>query len=164
MRVLIDLARGPYILWMDDDSYMLPGWDDALHAFLRLHEPFDCAGWTHSWRRTDEYREFLKQRPWYIGSGPGDAATDDQQISYATGGLFLARTAFLREHEFPDRRMIKKLDDVLLGDLIIQHNGRRIAFSDDLMQFLRINDGERRGTGEGPEGWIVDAAPRESGG
>ena len=33
--VLIEIATTPYVLWMDDDSHVLPDWDRELLRFLR---------------------------------------------------------------------------------------------------------------------------------
>ena len=49
-------------------------------------------------------------RPWYVG-----AEREREPVWFATGGLFVARVAWLREHDFPDRAMVKKQDDILLG-------------------------------------------------
>jgi hypothetical protein len=148
MRLLVDLSRAPYVLWMDDDSHLLPGWASPFLEFLGKQKPFDCAGHIFYWHKDDYYRGFLTRRPWYLDEDsylePSDHA---QRTWFATGGLFLARAQYLRQHNFPDRRMIKGQDDILLGDLISQQHGRLVGFSDEIMQHVRISDGERRGTG-----------------
>jgi len=55
--------------------------------------------------------------------------------------------------------MIKREDDVLLGDLICQQNGVLRDFDTDreLMDRIRISDGPRRGVGEGNDGWLFTA-------
>ena len=63
------------------------------------------------------------------------------------GGLFLARTAFLRRHDFPDRGMTKALDDVLLGELVQQVGGRVAYLPAELQSVARVSDGHRRGEG-----------------
>lgn len=155
MRVLVELARGEYVLWLDDDSHLAPGWDGRLVEFLDSHAPFDVAGHVFYWHKNDDYRRFLRQRPWYRGDDayldPGD---HQQRTWFATGGLFVARTEFLRQHDFPDRGMVKKQDDVLLGDLISQQHGKLIGFSNEFMECVAISDGDRRGEGEGDDGWV----------
>ena len=104
--------------------------------------------------RPDEYKGFLKQRPWWRSE---EAYPNDdwrKRSWFATGGLWLARTAFLRQHNFPDRGMVKKMDDLLLGDLTAQQGGRLFDFGHhEIMKFVRISDGNRRGSGEGSDGW-----------
>ncbi len=149
MRLLIDLAAHPYVLWIDDDSHVLPGWAELLQEFISRCAPFDCAGHIFYWHKDDEYRAFLRQRPWYLGENAYLKIPDHQQRTwFATGGFFLARTEFLRKHDFPDRGMLKRHDDILLGDLISQHNGRLIPFDEKIMEVVRISDGDRRGIGE----------------
>ena len=149
MRLLIDMAAGPYVLWMDDDSHVLEGWAERLLKFMETRGPFDCAGHVFYWHKNDEYRVFLRQRPWYISEQAYLHGQDHQERTwFATGGFFIARTEFLRTHDFPDRRMIKHRDDIVLGDLISQHHGRLIPFDGAIMERVRISDGNRRGTGE----------------
>lgn len=155
MRVLLELARGEYVLWLDDDSHVATSWDSRLAAFLDAHAPFDVAGHIFYWHKNDEYRRFLRQRPWYRAENAYLDPSDHQRRTwFATGGLFVARAEFLRQHDFPDRGMVKKADDVLLGDLVSQQHGKLIAFSRDMMDCIHISDGQRRGGGEDADGWL----------
>ncbi|MEM7393175.1 MAG: hypothetical protein AAF492_12590, partial [Verrucomicrobiota bacterium] len=79
---------------------------------------------------------------------------DENRVWFATGGLLAFRTRFLTYHGFPDAGMVKKADDILLGDLCEQHGGKLSEFPKPLMNALRISDGDRRGSGEGDDGWI----------
>jgi hypothetical protein len=154
MRLLIERTRTDHLMWMDDDSHVLPGWERAVRDVLRAHSPFDVAGHVYWCERSDEYQSFLRQRPWWRGA---DAYPNDdwrQRVWFATGGLWLARTSFLRLHDYPDRGMVKKQDDLLLGDMVGQQNGRLFDFGHHhVMRYVRISDGRRRGSGEGREGW-----------
>lgn len=154
MRVLLEMARGKYSLWMDDDSHVAPGWDSRFVKFIEAQDEFDCAGHVFYCHKQDEYRQFLRQRPWYRSEDSYLVPEHQQRTWFATGGLFLARTEFLREHGFPDRGMIKKQDDLLLGDLISQQHGKLIGFSGEIMECVSISDGQRRGEGEGSDGWL----------
>lgn len=161
MRLLLDLARAPYALWLDDDSHVFAGWDTAVREQLATDAPFDCAGHLHFTLKTEEYREFLRQRPWFRGDDAYlDPADHGKRTIFPIGSFFLARTEFLRQHNFPDREMVKKLDDVLLGDLISQQHGRLIFLSPAVRARMRASDGDRRGEGEGPDGWILRPAVR----
>ena len=153
MRVLLELCETEYVVWLDDDSHVLPGWDVELMRFIEEQGPLDVAG--HVFfiaKRSAEYVEFLRGRPWYVG-----AEREREPVWFATGGLFVARAAWLREHDFPDRAMVKKQDDILLGDLIMQQGGVLRDFGRDreVMDRIRISDGQRRGFGEGADGWRV---------
>jgi hypothetical protein len=154
MRLMVERTETEYLMWMDDDSHVLPGWDRTLRGLLQAHAPFDVAGHVFYCYRSDDYKSFLCGRPWWRGA---EAYPNDDwrnRVWFATGGLWLARTAFLRHHGFPDRGMVKKQDDLLLGDLIGQQGGKLFDFGHhEIMQFARISDGHRRGVGEGRDGW-----------
>jgi hypothetical protein len=155
MRVLLEMCETEYALWMDDDSHVLPGWDEYLLRFIEANRPFDAAGHMYySCERSAESRRFLRARPWYTSP-----ALEREPVTFPTGGLFLARVDWLRKHQFPDRAMIKREDDILLGDLICQQGGvlRDFASDRDLMDRIRISDGPRRGSGEGDDGWVFTA-------
>jgi hypothetical protein len=153
MRVLLEFATTPYVLWMDDDSHVLPGWDTELLRFIRASHPFDVAG--HVFfisNHSPPLRDFLRKRPWFVSE-----ERVSEPIWFATGGFFVASAAFLRIHHFPDRAMIKRADDVLLGDLLQQQKGVLRDFGKDraIMDRIRISDGNRRGAGEGADGWLA---------
>jgi hypothetical protein len=72
----------------------------------------------------------------------------------------LARTQYLLAHNYPDRAMAKKLDDVLLGDMLWQTGGRFAKFSDALKALALCAATARRGTGEDETGWrMLDDIP-----
>ena len=155
MRVLLELCETEYALWMDDDSHVLPGWDEHIIRFIQANRPFDAAGHIfYLTERPPESKQFLRLRPWYKSP-----ELEREPTLFPTGGLFLARVDWLRKHDFPDRAMIKREDDVLLGDLICQQNGVLRDFDTDreLMDRIRISDGPRRGVGEGNDGWLFTA-------
>jgi len=160
MRVLLQLSETPYILWMDDDSHVLPGWDDEIARFVRDRHPFDVGGHVfYISGRSEEHCAFLRRRPWYVSP-----ERESERIWFATGGLFLARREFLQTHDFPDRAMIKRADDVLLGELCQQQQAVLADFGGrrEIMDRIRISDGNRRGEGEDAAGWREDlSAPRD---
>ncbi len=154
MRLLIDRTETEYLMWMDDDSHLLLGWDGAIRSVLLKHGPFDVAGHVFFSGRSAEYQSFLEKRRWWRGAQAYPNDDWRKRVWFATGGLWLARTAFLRQHEFPDRGMVKRQDDLLLGDLLGQQGGRLFDFGHhEIMKYIRISDGHRRGSGEGSDGW-----------
>jgi hypothetical protein len=152
MRVLLECCQTPYLLWLDDDSHVLPGWDGEILRYITENHPFDIAGHVfYINHRSEEYKTFLRKRPWYVSS-----EREQIPIWFATGGLFLASVEFLGRHSFPDHAMIKHADDVLLGDLCQQ----QLAILKDfggcraIMDRIKISDGNRRGSGEGAGSWL----------
>lgn len=155
MRLLIERSRTPYVCWMDDDSWMHPGALQMLNDFVIENQPFDGAGKIYYMRRGQAYMKFLVNRPWYQGT---KIVTADSNSNFPTGGLFLSRTDFLRNNDFPDLKMVKRGDDVLFGDLLLMQNGKMIPFNDKLLALLAISDGDRRGGGEEAHLWNVTDA------
>lgn len=147
MRCLVSLVKTPYFVWMDDDSHFKPGWLGKVLDYIATEGPFDCAGHIYFINRDrPEYARLVENRPWWTGMG---TRTEQQtrQVHFATGGLFIARTDFFRENNFPDRNMVKLYDDILLGDLIQEKKGVLKDFK-SVMGYCKISDGKRRGTGE----------------
>lgn len=155
MRLLLERTETHYMLWMDDDSHVLPSWDRIIMSFVSERHPFDVAGHVFYSDRSEEYKRFLQQRPWWKGEEHYLEGSHRDRVWFATGGLFIASTAFLREVNFPDRAMVKRQDDLLLGDCLSQNRGRLVDFSNstEIMSRIRISDGSRRGTGESMDGW-----------
>jgi hypothetical protein len=155
MRVLLDLATTPYVLWLDDDVVLLDGWADAVADFLSATGgEFDVAGYARTFERSSQYMRFLKQRPWYTGRPLQNVSVFPQ------GSVWLARTEYLLRHNYPDRSMVKKLDDVLLGDMLWQTGGRFIEFPDTLKAVAPRAPTARRGGGEEEDGWkMLDDMP-----
>ncbi len=74
--------------------------------------------------------------------------------TFPVGGCVLMRTSFVKKHNYPDVAMIKRFDDIILGDLCEQVKGRLRGFSRELHQLTKINAGKRRGEGEDEHtGW-----------
>ena len=146
-RLLIDRIETEFGVWFDDDSHALAGWNAALLEFIEQHPDVDVAGQLYEMQRTRRYRQFLQQRPWFVNEELWIADTRTSS-HFATGGLYLFRAAFVRRHNYPDKGIIKRFDDLLLGDLITQQRGKLLPFSEKLLAKLRISDGDRRGSGE----------------
>ncbi|HZL36395.1 MAG TPA: hypothetical protein VFC78_13835, partial [Tepidisphaeraceae bacterium] len=154
MRLLVEAAEAPYVLWFDDDTHVEPGWDRLMGEFIRDSEPFDCAGHVFYCHRSEEYKTFLHKRPWWGGEEAYREPDHRKRVWFATGGLQLIRTEYLRRHNFPDRCMRKRADDLLLGDMISQTGGILVNFPPAIMASIHISDGGRRGDGEGLGDWL----------
>ena len=147
LRTMLELVTTPYVVVMDDDSYLNAGWAEALTEFIRDEDPIDVAGAIYLWPRSQEYQRVVEKRPWWRGS-QYIPESQRQTFHFCTGGCFLARTAFLREHDYPDRGMVIQFDDALLADLVYQVGGKLRAFPDSVLSRVVINDGKRRWTSE----------------
>jgi hypothetical protein len=153
MRLLVDMIDTKYFIWMDDDSWFISSeWKDIIEEFISKNE-FECAGHIYFQHKTPKYKSFLEKRPWYVSATSFLEEPHKDIVWFATGGLFIGRTDFFRTFNFPDKLMVKRSDDLLLGDLISQHGGRLISFSSSIMNIIKISDGDRRGGGEDDNGW-----------
>jgi len=148
LRLLLDSVRTPYVLWIDDDNFFSkPSWPEAFSSFVRSEHPFDVSGLAARWgpcRSGDPgYMKFIRSRPWWRGI-ESQVPKLQRWIPFVPGGLFIARTDFLRSHDFPDRGMIRAMDDVALGELLQQVGGRLVALPAELVK-IASSDGVRRG-------------------
>lgn len=149
LRLMLEQVRTPYVLWLDDDTHFIdPEWTTKFLDFIERNHPFDVAGQPARWgpHRTGDaaYMSFVRARPWWRSEAhlPPDLL---EWVPFVLGGLFIARTRYLLQHDFPDRGMVKAMDDVALGELVLQQGGRLVPAPPEILATARIGDGERRG-------------------
>lgn len=145
-RLLIERTRTEYALWLDDDSYVLSGWDKVISTFIEENKPFDAAGQLFVAGRYPEYKELCKQRPWWK-----DGFDKEDKVYFPVGGLQLIRADFMRQHNFPDRGMVRNYGDMFLGDLMVQQNGVLKVFDKSVNSKVVIDAGKRRGSSGGQQ-------------
>lgn len=146
-RFTFRLARAPYILSLDDDMYFLSGWFNEMKTFLGAQHPFDVAGRLHTltnrgwWSgKKRPYDQFVRRKHWWREKTPHGL-----EVHFPAGQCFLARRDFVLRHDYPDCGMRIDWDDVLLGDLVAQMEGRQIAFSDELTKRIIVDEIASRG-------------------
>lgn len=150
MRRMLRDARGEFVWWFDDDSHVTSA--DALPERLRVAREAPASevmwGEVYYFGREGHFSEgtdvagYVRRAPWYRGLTPPD------RWVFATGGSWFMRTSALRALRWPDRGLIKKNDDVLLGEAIRQQGWtvREIG-----PRGVRANTEPRRGDGEDRE-------------
>jgi len=166
MRRLFAEVRTPLIWWFDDDSYIAE--PDAMSRWLAAAEQSaaDTVMWGHQFffghERDFSYGTdvvgFVKSAPWYRGKAPPSwdpggkdvwnfqgQGTGDGRWFFLTGGCWMARTESLRSLEWPDRRLIKRNDDVFLAEAIRQQDWQVFDVGSS---GVAINASPRRGEGE----------------
>ncbi len=114
-----------WLMWFDDDSHLevQPCWWDELQRQL-----VGCTqlGALHLIRQRGlQYQEIPKQ-PWYTGK-PVNANT---QYRFATGGWWVADTAFLRRWEYPFKALHHNGGDSILGELLRQQDATLKGWGD----------------------------------
>jgi hypothetical protein len=146
-RFTFRLSRAPYILSLDDDMYFLPGWFSEMKGFLNAERPFDVAGRLHTltnrgwWSgKKRPYDQFVRRKHWWRDKTPHGV-----EVHFPAGQCFLVRRDFVLRHDYPDCGMRIDWDDVLLGDLVAQMEGRQVAFSDNLTKKIIVDEIASRG-------------------
>jgi GT2 family glycosyltransferase len=141
MRRMFRDVTTPYVCWFDDDSYVTEA--GALERQLNLARrgPASTMMWgqlatcAHPGAFVDDEaaRAFVRNASWYRGltppglepGGKGEfnfegRGRGNPQWDFVVGGYWLIRTRALRALDWPDRRLIKQGDDVLLGEAMRQ--------------------------------------------
>ncbi len=151
-----------FVWWFDDDSFVQH--PDALDYRLRVARECNRSvalwGEVHFYRTIAEFapeeelQSWLRRQVWYRGypapSGkfkydPGYFEGGDQTWHFCAGGSWFARSAALEALQWPPPSLIKRSNDVLLGEAIRQSG----------YEFMHIGGAgvvqsaaPRRGTGE----------------
>lgn len=166
MRRMFAEVETPFVWWFDDDSFVTS--PDALPDRLRLAHtarPEEVL-WGHVFFFGNEKDfsygadvvAFVKASPWYGGKEPpswerggkGESnfegkGTGDGRWFFVTGGNWLMRLSAIRALDWPDPDLIKRNDDVLLGEAIRQQGW---TMRDIGPCGVAINTAPRRGEGE----------------
>jgi len=141
MRRMFEGVNTEFIWWFDDDSYVTA--PDALSQWLQpaLAAPEATVMWGElnrcktpaDFTRLEDVAAFIRGASWYRGlpppswhpGGKGEfnfknRNCGDGRWDFIVGGCWLARASAIRALDWPDRRLVKLGDDVLLGEAIRQ--------------------------------------------
>lgn len=147
-RFMFRIARAPYILSLDDDMYFQPGWSTILRQHILASHPVEVMGRLHAlsnrtlWSgQKKPYDTYCQKKRWWRGKRPYGL-----EVVFPAGQCFLAKTAFVLENDYPDLDMRIDWDDVLLGDLVTQVDGKQIWFPDPLINKITVDDIPSRGS------------------
>jgi GT2 family glycosyltransferase len=150
MRRMFEQIETEFVWWFDDDSYIEK--EGALSTWLQIAEksPASTVMWGQmAWCGTgaafadiDDPIDWVRQANWYRGLSPPswriggkgeinfrNLGIGDGRWIFLLGGCWLIRASAVRALDWPDPRLIKLGDDVLLGEAIRQqgwdcaHNG-----------------------------------------
>jgi GT2 family glycosyltransferase len=141
MRLMFERVNTEFTWWFDDDSYVTS--PDAFTQWLGAASasPDSTVMWGELYRCNtpwdftdlDDVVSFVRKASWYRGlpppswrpGGKGEFNFEnrncgDGRWDFIVGGCWLIRTSALLALDWPDRRLIKLGDDVLLGEAIRQ--------------------------------------------
>lgn len=154
MRRMLAGVTTEFFWWFDDDSFVTS--PDALPDRLRIARtaPSHHVMWGHKFFFSHEHdfsygtdvTGYVRRAPWYRGIEPPswDAGGDGRWF-FITGGSWFVRTHALQALGWPDPGLIKRNDDVLLGEAIRQQGWESVDIGPCGTE---INKEPRRGTGE----------------
>lgn len=166
MRKMFRDLETEFVWWFDDDSVVTS--PDALPERLRLarEAPERQVLWGRVFYFGDEsefsggtdVRGFVRRSPWFRGleppsrppggpgvPGAGQGGTGLGRWVFVTGGCWFMRTRALRILDWPDPCLVKRNDDVFLGEAVRQQGWE---LRDIGPCGVEINTEPRRGTGE----------------
>lgn len=154
MRRLFYAARplARFVMWFDDDSCINP--DTDVNVWLgRLAQQL-CAykmlGSVHKDRFSGNQQDWIKAQSWYGGKEPGAFA------QFAAGGWWTIHSDVLTQFDWPPPTFKHRGGDVMLGELLRQHNLPLGHFRDGV--WINANEqgvesqSTRRGRAEPPIG------------
>ena len=141
MRRMFERVNTEFIWWFDDDSYITA--KDALPRLIDIVKgaPSGDVMWGRQYFFGNErdfgggadIETFIKTASWYQNmpppswkpGGKGESnfkgrGTGDGRWFFLTGGSWVIRTATIRALDWPDRRLMKRADDVFLAEAIRQ--------------------------------------------
>jgi hypothetical protein len=130
---------GEYAVWLDDDSFVEPGWWEALAPLLDQKIDYIGEEWWVDYfaGQTD----MIQAQPWYLGV-PFALRDGKPGVHFMTGGFLGLRSERIRQANFPDLAAAWKGDrlrqyggDTLLGEIARQLGWSRAGHH----QHVKIN-------------------------
>jgi hypothetical protein len=113
-----------YVVWLDDDSHVEPGWWEALLPLLVRKVDYIGQRWWVDYLTGQA--DMIRVQPWYRGV-PFDRQDGRPGVGFMTGGFMAVRAERLRQADFPDTAFTWRGDqlkqyggDTLLGEIARQ--------------------------------------------
>lgn len=122
-----------YVIWFDDDSYCGDArWLPTVYALM---EDADMVGALYEAHLKGNQHLWIRNQPWYNGKPvhAGDA------FPFAVGGWWAIRTEILSAFNWPPVNIRHRGGDIMLGQLLRQHDFRLRAHHD----YVRVNADEQ---------------------
>lgn len=143
----------PFTMWFDDDSCIVPDTDvDVWLTRIRQQmQAYTMLGSVHKERLIGNQSGWVKEQHWYNGREP------QAYTQFAAGGWWTIRTDVLTRFNWPTTVFKHRGGDVMLGELLRQHNLPLGHFRDNLWinanAFGVESQSTRRGQPELPIGY-----------
>lgn len=121
--------QAPLTMWFDDNSYLDYETDVAEWYTRVTNQMQHCAmlGSVYTQGLVGNQAEWIKAQPWYAGKTPGP------YVKYAAGGWWTVRTDVLTSFNWPSPDIVHHGGDVMLGELLHQHDLQLCHFRDNVL-------------------------------
>lgn len=139
-------------MWFDDDSCIAET-TNVSEWFARIRQQMSAyamLGSVHKERFVGNQIDWIKAQPWYNGKEP------NAYTQFAAGGWWVLRTAILKQFDWPPETLKHRGGDIMLGELLRQHDLSLGHFRDGV--WINANEhgvesqSTRRGAAEPPVG------------
>lgn len=145
-RYMFRMAETPYMMSLDDDVTLKPGWLNAIKDLLIEYHPVELTGFVYEFldrTRTKHtgirYQDVVSKKPWW------KEMLHNNKVVFPLGGCFTARAAFIRHFDYPEMDIELEFDEVLLGDLLIQAGGKMVNFPESIQSRILLSSVPSRG-------------------
>lgn len=130
------------VMWFDDDSHLEPSCDAAWWQTISRRSRSvigagGVLGKVYTILQRGNQHLGIRQQPWYAGKPVGPR----HRFRFATGGWWVAETAFLHRWDYPFPDLFHNGGDSILGELVRQQSAQLL----DYHAGVRINVGGRKG-------------------
>lgn len=168
-RLLTAHPLAEYVMWFDDDSYItctsLNNWLEHVDGVMG---DAHMIGGIYQMPLQGNQDKWIAAQPWYTGKPVRKPHT----VKFVTGGWWCIRSEVLMKHDWPDRQLLHRGGDVMLGELCRQQGYRLVNFRKDVKinadALGRESKAKRRGFDSSPIGATYageheQALPRQTG-
>jgi hypothetical protein len=158
-RMFYDPKRpmGRYLMWFDDDSYVVPRRDDPhlwwLETIEQLEAGTDVIGQWWDMPIQGSQWDWIRLQPWRDMSLPRPS-----KFSFPQGGWWSARTQFILLNNYPFRQLSHTGGDVMLGELCRHTKARTTDVTADY-DSVRINADESGDHSTSPRRGVIKELP-----
>ena len=106
-------------MWFDDDSFLDATYTDWWDKALAMSQQYTQVGALHKMVQHGRQHEVVIKQPWFTGK-PFNARS---LYVFATGGWWIADTAFLAKWDYPFADLYHNGGDSILGEVVRQQGG-----------------------------------------
>lgn len=113
--------RSEFVAWFDDDSFLTVPVGEWVAHVLETMRRTDAVmlGSPYRIKLQGHQADWIEDQPWYGGKS---VRTPGYEVSFCTGGYWVARTDVLRQLDWPLAQLRHRGGDVMLGEVLRQQN------------------------------------------